>query len=182
MSKKNAQKVKERERKVKAKLLRRREAMRKKARAEREDAIAQREAQKIDNRVNGRTIINRSPEDQHALLQRNLDILKALEDQQQFLEQQKRSAPPVERSRKMKQSADVSFIPNPETNEPLKVPVEKNAEVDFTPKLSDTKSPTEEVQQAISDVLEDDTLDPAATRLAEKLESLSKKRTMGLPK
>lgn len=181
MSKKNAQKVKERAKKVKEKILRRREALRKKAKADNEERLAQREAQKIANRVDGRTIINRSPKDQHNLLQRNLDILKALEDQQKFLDEERarRPVPQVqeqhERARGMKQSADVQFIPNPE-------PVaETNAEVDLAPKISDD-STIEQAQQFLEEVFDAPAIDSAATRLAEKLESLSKKRTMGIKK
>jgi hypothetical protein len=185
MSKKNAQKLKEREKRVKEKLQRRREAIRKKAKADRMEALAQREAQKIDNRVNGRTIVNRSPDDQHALLTRNLEILKALEDQQKFLEQERLKTPSVnqqhERARGIKQSADVCFIPNPITNEPLVAQAEVAKETD----LSDTPSPIEQYNQnakQVAEILETTAMDPAATRLAEKLESLSRKRNMGLKK
>lgn len=191
MSKKNAQKVKDREKKVREKLLKHRNWLRKQAKVEREERLSQREAQKIDNRVNGRTIVNRSPEDQHALLQRNLDILKALEDQQAFLEQERLRNPPAqvteqhERARGIKQTAGVQFIPNPETNEPLLAPVEPvlvEGEVDFTPNLSDTPSLMEQHNSLMSQAFDNAALDPAAARLAEKLEALSKKRTMGTKK
>jgi hypothetical protein len=50
------------------------------------------------------------------LLEHNLATLKYLEEQLEQREQ-------PERARGIKQSAEVMFIPNPETNEPLKEPV-----------------------------------------------------------
>lgn len=165
----NKKTIKKQERaiKVKEKILRRREAIRKKAKVDRESQMSQRESQRIANRVDGKTIVNRSAEDQHNLLQRNWDILKALEDQQNFLEQEKK-APQVqhERARGIKQTADVCFIPNPETNEPLVAEEEKK------------ETEEETVCETATAVLDNDVLDPAASRLAEKLHTLSKKRTM----
>jgi hypothetical protein len=174
MSKKTGQKAKDRAKKVRKIILERREEIRAALRKEKLDQKAAREAQKIANRVDGKTIINRSPEDQKALLQRNLDILKALDDQQKFLEQEQLKSSSVneqhERARGIKQSAEVTFIPNPETNEPLKEPV------------ADLKPTVDNVINTVSELLEDKVVDSAATKLAETLQNLSKKRSMSIKK
>lgn len=86
MPKSKAEKKKQRERESRNKVLRRRKAIRAAAKKEREDAMKDREYQKIANRAEGRTVINRSPEEQHELLQHNLEILQALKEQQDYLE------------------------------------------------------------------------------------------------
>jgi hypothetical protein len=120
MSKKTQKYVKKREEKTRNKILKRRETIQTKAKKEREEYLEQLRSQKIANRVDGRTIVNRSPEDQHDLLQNNIAILEALEEERKRAEQAQAPPPPPKRG--MKQSADVVFIPNPETNEPLVQP------------------------------------------------------------
>jgi hypothetical protein len=145
-------KKKEREKKVKAKILKRREGIRKKAKevaAEEKERIR---LQKIQNKIEGKTIINRSPEEQHARLQKNIEILQALEEQQKLYEEElkwknvmnENKQPP--RTKGMKASADVVFIPNPEVPQ-VSVSVEEEtntlkklhcqSEVKFTPAPSD---------------------------------------------
>jgi hypothetical protein len=111
MSKLKEQKKKERERRSREKVLRRRKAIRAKSRKEREDAMEQRRVQKLANKVEGKTYVNRDALDQHALLQRNLEILEALDAQQREQQQQRQ---PVKEG----VSAEVSFTPNqvPEDN------------------------------------------------------------------
>ena len=104
MSKDIGQKRKERAKKSRAKVLRRRTAIRAKAKKERLDALEQRKLDKIANRVEGKTAINRSPEEQHELVQHNLAILEALKQEQEQKPGDKMG---------LKASADVTFTPNP---------------------------------------------------------------------
>ena len=104
MPKSKAQKKKDREKESREKILRRRTAIRLHSKKEDEEARSQKEAQRIANIAEGKTIISRDAIDQHNLIQKNLDILKALEEEQIKLEENKPAG-------KTKASADVVFTP-----------------------------------------------------------------------
>ena len=164
MSKKTGQKAKDRAKKVRKKILERREEIRQVFKKQKLEKLAERDARRIANRVDGTTIINRTPEEQQELIQRNCDILQALEEERKLLEQN-RFQEQHERARGMKQSAEVKFIPNPETNEPL------TATVDLVPKHD---------SQDTVNILNDNVVSSAATRLEEKLQSITKNRKMNV--
>lgn len=150
-------KKKERAKRVKEKILKRREGIRKKAKevaAEEKERIR---LQKIQNKIEGKTIVNRSPEEQHTRLQKNIKILQALEEQQKLYEEELKQKNIMNKekphTRGMKASADVVFIPNPETQPPVESNVAEeiystsndgvlkklncHSEVEFTPAHSD---------------------------------------------
>lgn len=110
MAKSKLQKKKDREKEVRKKILKKREALRAKAREESEEEKKQREVQRIANRLDGKTYINRDAAEQHELIQKNIDILQALEDQRKFEEEQAKNVE-VPKSKRAKASADVVFIP-----------------------------------------------------------------------
>lgn len=144
MSKMNAKKLakkKEREKRVKKEVLERRTALRAKAKEEREKEKERREAQKIANRVNGVTIrYDRDPEAVVNQLAHNYEILKALEDEQKLMKEQRDNSnqintegiPPelivnpdaAKKKTSFKASADVVFTPNPEPAKEEKKDVE----------------------------------------------------------
>lgn len=113
------QKKKERERESREKVLKRREATRAKAKEERKDTLEKLRVQKITNRAEGRTYVNRDPDDQHQMLQRNMAILEALDEEAKVREQQQPS-PPKHRdggSGVGRIGAEVAFYPKKEPSE-----------------------------------------------------------------
>lgn len=133
MSKNSPKKVakkREREQRVKEKLMVRREKVRAKAKEEyqkEKDAI---EARRVANRLKGVTIRNnRSSEEVVDQLSHNYEILKALEAEHEAMKEQQKNAnqlnvgnipeefllkPNVPEKKGFKASADVVFTPNPE--------------------------------------------------------------------
>lgn len=140
MNPKKAAKKKEREARVKEKLMARRAQMRIKAKEENQKEKDEIEARKVANRLKGVTIRNnRNSEDIVNQLSHNYEILKALEAEQEAMKEQQKNVTPLNMSgipeeyllkpeapekRGFKASADVTFTPNPEpvkdNNEPGK--------------------------------------------------------------
>ncbi len=142
MSAKSFKKKKDREKEVKKKLLARRTALRAETKKEREKEKEVRELQKVTNKIEGRTIRNKK--DDEAIvsqLHHNLEILEALQREQDLLEERQKEAPmvnmegvplieeetpptptptPPSTGGKLGASADVVFIPNTESNEETK--------------------------------------------------------------
>lgn len=124
MSKKTFEKKKQREKEVKKRLAEKRAANRLKAKEEREKQKEEREMQKANNKLEGRTIKNRKESDVIDQISHNLEILEALQQEQERLQEAQRNAPminmsgipmpPSEEGGKLTASADVVFMPNPE--------------------------------------------------------------------
>lgn len=123
MGKKTFEKKKQRERDVKKKLAVLRSAKQLKDKEERIKAKVDREAQKAANKIEGKTFKRMKEEDVVNQLEHNLEILEALQQEQERLLEEQKNAPmlnqqgiplPQEEGGKLTASADVVFTPNPE--------------------------------------------------------------------
>lgn len=135
MNNKTFDKKKKREKEVKKKILSKRAAIRAKAKAEDEKERERREIQKVSNRIEGKTIRIRQNEGAVNQLKHNLEILEALQKEQELLEESQRNAPQLNMEgvpmaqnnapQGLTASADVVFTPNPVSNEDVKELEEK---------------------------------------------------------
>lgn len=131
MGKKTFEKKKQREKEVKKKLAVRRAITQLKAKEEREKEKQERAIQRAANRLEGRTIKNKKETDVIDQLSHNLEILEALQQEQERLQEAQKNAPminmagvpmmpPPPEGGKLTASADVVFIPNPDPSQEVK--------------------------------------------------------------
>lgn len=135
MSNKTFNKNKKREKESKKKVLAKRNVIRAKAKMEDNKEREKREAQRISNKIEGKTIRIRPSQDATNQLKHNLQILEALQKEQELLEEAQKNAPqlstegvPMAQAPQgggLSASADVVFIPNPLPEEESKQETEK---------------------------------------------------------
>jgi len=124
MSNKSFQKKKDREKEVKKKILARRKAIRSANKKERDEENEKRKIQKVTNRLEGRTIRNNNNENDEKILSQlhhNMEILEALQKEQELLQDTSSKANQLstetvpmaikKEGGSLSASADVVFIP-----------------------------------------------------------------------